>query len=276
MATIGTDPELLLVSAEDNGAFISSLGRFKGTKKAPVPMGLGTGYALQCDNVALEFNVPPASDPAEFGNSISAAMQYIRALVSEQGLVVSTSPEGFYEDAELRHPLSKSFGCVPDLDAHARCKASAVSPTVLKDDVREGGRWHLAGGHVHVGYTTHQSIPHFVAGAFADVFIGLPSIGRDTQERRRAHYGQPGRYRVTPFGIEYRTLSGYWVHSEYQTGVVAKNALRLAAFLEGPQQKVRSLYASLPWADIRQAISSNDEAAAVLLRTYIGREMGNV
>jgi hypothetical protein len=49
-----------------------------------------------------------------------------------------------------------------------------------------------------------------------DLFLGVPSIFMDTDKtapRRRTLYGQAGRFRVKPYGMEYRSLSSFWLAS---------------------------------------------------------------
>ena len=63
--TIGADPELFLADAR--GKFISAVGLIGGTKKEPlqVPM-YETGFCVQEDNVAAEFNIPPTDNANTF------------------------------------------------------------------------------------------------------------------------------------------------------------------------------------------------------------------
>lgn len=39
------------------------------------------------------------------------------------------------------------------------------------------------------------------------MYVGLPSIFYDNETRRRSLYGKAGAFRLTPYGLEYRTLS---------------------------------------------------------------------
>ena len=81
MMTIGTDPELFLRD-ERTGAVASVVGLIGGTKEEPLPMeGMREGFALQEDNVMLEFNIPPAEDETQFSDSIGQALNYARDFI---------------------------------------------------------------------------------------------------------------------------------------------------------------------------------------------------
>lgn len=39
------------------------------------------------------------------------------------------------------------------------------------------------------------------------MYLGIPSVVRDRDKRRRSLYGKAGCFRLTPYGVEYRVLS---------------------------------------------------------------------
>jgi hypothetical protein len=43
------------------------------------------------------------------------------------------------------------------------------------------------------------------------MFLGLWSVINDPDTRRRQLYGKAGAIRFKPYGIEYRTLSNFWL-----------------------------------------------------------------
>jgi hypothetical protein len=60
---LGSDPELFLKNDQDR--YVSAIDRLQGTKQHPVPLReLGKGFMIQVDNVAVEFNTPPAATAA--------------------------------------------------------------------------------------------------------------------------------------------------------------------------------------------------------------------
>jgi hypothetical protein len=47
-----------------------------------------------------------------------------------------------------------------------------------------------------------------------DYVIGLPSILIDTDSQRRKLYGKAGSMRHKDYGVEYRTVSNFWLGSQ--------------------------------------------------------------
>ena len=72
---IGADPELFLVDAA--GAFVSSIGLIGGSKDHPRPLPIGDGFAVQEDNVTLEYNIPASGSKDELVSNIQAAMSFL-------------------------------------------------------------------------------------------------------------------------------------------------------------------------------------------------------
>lgn len=44
-----------------------------------------------------------------------------------------------------------------------------------------------------------------------DLFLGVPSVLMDEGEERKQLYGKAGAHRPKPYGVEYRTLSNFWI-----------------------------------------------------------------
>lgn len=47
-----------------------------------------------------------------------------------------------------------------------------------------------------------------------DLHLGVPSLVLDKDTERRKLYGKAGAFRPKPYGVEYRTLSNFWIWSE--------------------------------------------------------------
>jgi hypothetical protein len=45
------------------------------------------------------------------------------------------------------------------------------------------------------------------------MFLGLWSVIRDPDTKRRELYGKAGAFRFKPYGVEYRVLSNFWLHT---------------------------------------------------------------
>lgn len=271
MATIGTDPELFVGIDNNIRAVCGKLG---GTKGKPIDLGRGIG--LQEDNVMLEYNIPATDSPAEFADYVRDGLETVLAYARDRmgpDITPIRTGEILVPGDQLEHPLALTFGCSQDFDSHNRGQAAAaVNPRTLEENT---GAWRFAGGHVHMGYENPHNVPPFVVASLADVFLGLPSIrDGDVQEKRRALYGQPGRYRPTPYGIEYRVLSNYWIWDygyAYEVGMRAHNLAR--AIEEQDLPTIQRWYKETPWADVRQAINTNDAQMARDLDQYLQRDI---
>ena len=71
-----------------------------------------------------------------------------------------------------------------------------------------------------------------------DYAIGVPSVLIDSDKARRRLYGKAGSMRHKPYGVEYRTLSNFWLNSDELTSWVydrtlwcTKNLDRLPEFV---------------------------------------------
>lgn len=205
--TLGADPELFMVDAA--GGLISAIGRIGGSKDNPKELAeLGKGFAVQEDNVAVEFNIPPSESKLQFRTNINRVMSYLSDLVAQQGLMfVNLSAKEFPAD-QLDNPKAQEFGCDPDFDAWNKGQPNP-RPHAKNKALRS------AGGHVHVGGVDIRSMREACRLVkFMDLYLGVPSTIQDNGDLRKQLYGKRGAFRPKPYGIEYRTLSNYWVFED--------------------------------------------------------------
>jgi hypothetical protein len=198
---LGCDPELFM--ADINGKLRAACGLIGGSKQNPRPLPLGDGYMVQEDNVAIEFNTPPAANAAEFIHSVSTTMEYLMNDVRRNlnFTIVNLSAASFPDD-ELQAPSAKEFGCDPDFNAWTGRKNQR--PQVKDANLRS------AGGHVHVGFDKRLCDGKELI-KWMDMYLGVPSVLMDEAgDKRRPLYGKSGAFREKPYGFEYRTLSNFW------------------------------------------------------------------
>lgn len=197
---IGADPEVFV---GDDQQVRSIIGKIGGTKDFPLALPIGDGFAVQEDNVALEFNIPASRSRAEFVRNITLATGFLEDHVrSQHGLHFVKQSAISFPQEELNDPRALVFGCDPDFNAWTR--ARNPRPSAKDKNLRS------CGGHLHVGVDGVDCI----AGVKAcDLFAGVPSVLMDSGEDRRKLYGGPGAFRVKPYGFEYRTLSNFWIFS---------------------------------------------------------------
>lgn len=74
-------------------------------------------------------------------------------------------------------------------------------------------RYRFAGGHIHLGYRFEpKKIESLVK--LLDAILGVWSVGAAAKfdnPIRRKYYGLAGEYRLPEHGLEYRTLSNFWL-----------------------------------------------------------------
>jgi hypothetical protein len=199
---IGCDPEVFLQDAA--GAFVSAIGKIGGSKVAPRPLEeIGNGFAVQEDNVALEFNIPAAGSEDEFVESIEKVTNFLQQEVNGMGLAFSKVSAARFPQIELIHPAAMEFGCDPDYNAWTTKR----NPRPKAED----NTLRSCGGHIHVGYPFMTQAQRIQFIKFMDLFAGVPSVLMDQGDERRKLYGGPGAFRPKTYGVEYRTLSNFWI-----------------------------------------------------------------
>lgn len=271
--TLGADPELFLRDVR-TGSVHSAVGLIGGTKAKPIPMeGLRDGFAMQEDNVMVEYNIPPATSGNRFARHISEGLRHINHVVRTTGLPLELdigACSRMFSHDQLANRQAQLFGCSPDFNAHQQGQPwPTVKPEFLNEDA---GGWRFAGGHVHIGYDA--KVPDFVVAAFADVYLGLPAVSLDQQGKRRDLYGQAGRYRPTEYGIEYRVLSNFWIWDQMLAQDVGNRAYALGCLIESGEEELQRLYAEIPWPDVQGAINREDEEQAADLIMYLRSDLG--
>lgn len=210
---IGADPEVFVGEGK---AVRSIIGKIGGTKENPLPLPLGEGFAVQEDNVALEFNIPASKNKAEFVRNIGDATAFLEQVMRDRyGFNFINSSAESFPDTELTHPAAHIFGCEPDYNAWT----NKVNPRPKADDKN----LRSCGGHVHIGVKGMDLVKVIRA---MDLFLGVPSVRMDKGEKRRNLYGGAGAFRKKAYGGEYRTLSNFWIFSPELTEWVYDNTER--------------------------------------------------
>lgn len=127
-------------------------------------------------------------------------------------------------------PEARRFGCAPDFNAYTQ---SVNTPEM--DASRHPFRY--AGGHLHFGvpdvdlYRNDPLITkmatteggHLELIKFFDLLVTIPTLLLDNgpgSTKRRSKYGKAGCFRPTPYGIEYRTPSCWWLSSPMAASLI--------------------------------------------------------
>lgn len=212
--TLGADPELFLINKD--GKFISAVGKIPGTKEHPQQIG-ASGWNIHTDNVALEFNIPPARQPEEFVENVRRGIYYAEAVAGIQGLTPVAVPAVNFDWDELDTPQAQTFGCIPDFNAFTLEEQAPDSNTA--NNLR------TAGGHIHIGLANRTSeLSKIRIVRLLEAGIGSFLRVVEPPNDRTKLYGSPGSMRMKPYGLEWRSPSNYWLGKPDRI-VVISNAI---------------------------------------------------
>lgn len=192
--TLGADVE---VFASQNQNPLSVEGLIGGSKEYPLEV---PGGNLQEDNVMAEFAIDPVSTEEEWINNIQRVYRELQNRINETLIVPSVSfPEDQLQSKQARH-----FGCDPDFDVW-ELMMNEIDASVF-------GNIRTCGGHIHIGCGHKQDDEIIRIIKNMDLFLGVPSVLLDNDSRRRTFYGA-GKFRIKDYGLEYRSLSNFWIQT---------------------------------------------------------------
>ncbi|MGK2861900.1 MAG: putative amidoligase domain-containing protein [Chitinophagaceae bacterium] len=255
--TIGADPEVFLFNED---GFMSAEGLIGGTKEKPRKIER-KGFAVQEDNVMVEFNIPPASTSLELQDNLGYMVDFLTVAANQFGCTLNKSAAAEFDLKYLRSEQAMRFGCDPDYNAYTMEQNPGIIVT--------NERLRTCGGHVHVGYdnpTEEDSVSLIRA---LDITLGLPSILKDHDIRRRAMYGKAGAYRLQPFGVEYRTLSNFWIFNNKLIDWVFEGVHTAANLVS--TEMISEIGESEYGPEIQKVINKNDKKMAFELIKNISK-----
>lgn len=254
--TIGADPELFLINSK-TGEVVSSIGIIPGEKgKAYRSEDMPEGFGLEIDNILAEFNIPPVRTKDDFIQSIVYMKNYIKAFVKAKNpnLDILCKASMNVNEDQLQSPEAKLFGCSVDYNAY----------TEEPNPKPQGERTNLrsAGFHIHIGYNNPNVDTSLLLIKYLDMYLGVPSVIKDDDTKRRSLYGKAGCFRLTPYGLEYRVLSSYFLSTK----------ATLAWVWNGIMKAIRAHNTGYPLANpehVQDTINnSNKESALTLITKY--------
>lgn len=215
LLSVGSDIEVFL--KDKRGHPVPVCGLLGGTKESPKEVPLGPGFCVQEDNVMAEFNIPPAQCADDFALYLLKMKKFLADYFKSANLELDVSPSQVFHPQQLLSPQARKFGCEPDYNVWTLTENEIDTENPLLRRLR------TAGGHIHVSFDVDERVPElaetFVVVKALDLYLGVPSVFADTDQRRRQFYGRPGAFRVKQYskntaGIEYRTLSNFWFDEE--------------------------------------------------------------
>lgn len=253
--TIGSDPEFFVVKTNTN-ELVPSYTVLGGDKDHQLPMKCGSTY--QCDNVLAELNIKPADNAEAFKNNTREAYAELNDILSEYkcslspGKVTAKIPINWLKDKR-----AMVFGCEPDYDCWFHDNIVGIDPTTI-------GKLRTAGGHIHIGI---EEVDILAFARTLDVYLGIGLMVQGRQNVRRTLYGQAGRFRTKPYGLEYRVPDNQWVTSDALFSIIPliEQAIRTP---DGVEQYVNMHKHGFD--RIRHCINTCDKDTGLELLAYMG------
>lgn len=214
--TIGSDPEMFLTNGKHA---VSAIDKFPGDKANPVEWA--EGIKVQVDNCSVEYNTPVCTDRGEWvRHHLSAYRQIAEHAAKAHNLKPLIAPSVIFPMEELDDERAWIMGCEPDFNAWV--KEWNPKPYCDIEELRSGG------GHIHVGFPdgtfTADMMIHLTK--LVDMWVGVPLLLVDHDDRRRELYGKAGAMRFKPYGMEWRTGSNAWIQTEQRMAWVYDGIVR--------------------------------------------------
>ena len=221
------------------------------------------GPLIIIDGVQAELNVVPNHCRQSFSTNLSVCFRKIAEQIHGKDITASFA-QTVEVDKEEMQTLSKDaqqFGCAPSKNVYGRTKV----------EVKDASKYYSrsAGGHVHIGHGGSPTVKKVLANTditipMLDIIVGNTCvlIDRDPGNiERRKNYGRAGEYRLPKHGLEYRTLSNFWLRS-YQTMSLVMALVRFAVCVAGDEAVSKELLALVDLEKIARAINENDAVLA--------------
>ena len=273
--TIGTDPEFFLKNGD---RYVSAIPHIPGTKHEPAV--LPNGGTVQRDNVALEFATVPAKNGKDFVEKVRSCMKDTFGMIPKDH-TLAVDPSADFDADQLDHPEAQEFGCDPDYNAY----------TVEMNEKPWAGDsgFRSCGAHIHVGGVDEMGVP--IEGLeflqefrgkidmvkAMDLFHGTVSTQLDNSAasvKRRELYGKAGCHRPTPYGVEYRVLSNYWMKSP--SLVMLMDSMTRDAAMLVASGKLAAVLDDVGEDELQAIINKGDvEAAKKIIENYVKPHMSD-
>lgn len=279
---LGCDPEF----------FLTKRGRIIGSEKLVPEEGLGnTGYTnsrpiVIQDGVQVEINPVPNTCRQSLSSNIGSCFRHLKGRLDSdskyKGIKLDFSQAVEISERELAtlSPKNQVLGCNPSFCVYESEHEVTVDPKAYR--VRS------AGGHIHLGryafnfesdeaYQKYKAENKGVKGAdhvikveetfrnpeklvkLMDIIVGNTCVLLDRHEgniERRKVYGMAGEFRTPKHGLEYRTLSNFWLRHYSLMSIVF--SLSRFAFILATNGKADEFIDALDMRNVRDAINKND------------------
>lgn len=271
--SLGCDPEIFI---KRKGVVI---GSEKVIKDGQIYTSVGSSNKVIVDGVQAELN--PSANPCRqsLNYNIQACLRALRdSLGKDDEIDFSQIEKVTREELLTLSQKAQTFGCKPSFNI------DETVPKIMELDPMEY-LYRSTGGHIHLGASGSPSLlkilqtPEQIVPVL-DVIVGNTFVLLDRHEgniERRKHYGRAGEYRLPTYGIEYRTLSNFWLRSDILASLAFGLARQAVAMVYNGLDK--ELMALVDYEDIVTAINKNDYDLALKnfdkVKTFICDSVGS-
>lgn len=222
---IGSDPEIFVVNEDDT--LSSSIGIFKGTKDNPID--IGEGCFVQEDNILVEFNIPPVTNLEDFLKSMNYSKNYIETILAPLGKKLYYSSSEIATEELLKQEGAKVFGCSPSFNV----VTESVSCLDINQLDSEVAKIRSSGFHIHLGYDNPTEEHNDRLVLCFELFVTLPLLNSDNDKyNRRKLYGLLGDSRTKDYGVECRSLGGYFLKDDSTLTLLWKQIQKALEFAD--------------------------------------------
>lgn len=264
---LGADPELFLLDTRTNQIIGSEKVIPKeGTQDDPY-------NRVVRDGVQVEFNPCAATCRESVRHNLARCFTQLREVLNKTKdikPVFNVTVKVSQKEMNQLHPDSRIFGCKPSFNIYneGTDKTSKIEVDPLTYLNRS------AGGHIHMGRVAGYAENKLLDNPqrtiqMLDILVGNTCVLMDRDpgnKERRKVYGKAGEYRTPPHGLEYRTLSNFWLQSYPLASFVlgmTRFSLHLLAHStkENPYEEL--ILNTVDINDIRTAIDTNNKTLAM-------------
>ncbi len=253
-AHIGSDPEFFFMKG---GKVLSS------ELVLPKDGMVSIGGNITIDGVQAEINPITETCRELHANQIARCLAKVKSTLPK-GVSVSFDPLVPIELPVLAKLSEKAqhFGCTTSYNVYDNDNKMSIADS-SKYPFRP------AGGHIHLGGNQYADYKKLYTNLktlipMLDILVGNTCVLIDRHEgnkERRKCYGRAGEFRTPSHGVEYRTLSNFWLKSYPLMSFVfalARMAMDTIHFSTKKDNFAKEIMDAVDIKDIRKAINNND------------------
>jgi hypothetical protein len=244
----GCDPEL----------FFKQNGKIIGSEKVLSKNGLEQLSNVVEDGIQVEIHPSSTSCREILAGNIRDIFYNIRRKIKDTDIELDFNSfvNIDIEEMESLSEKSKQFGCATSkniYDKNAKIEVSDPSKYYFRS----------AGGHIHLGVDSgrvsvvHDNIVDIVK--LLDIIVGNTCVLLDREKgniERRKNYGRAGEFRIKNYGLEYRTLSNFWLrHCTLMSLVFGLSRYAVSIWRSN---QAKDFLKSVNYEDVRKAIDTNN------------------